>query len=77
RNAKEGEYGFIPRSWQLVKLTKEGGEQVIKQGVADYALGKTAVYCTDGKHIFRIAEGKIKKIADTDFCLHIDVENTI
>ena len=85
RNARfqDKDYGFIPRSWQLMRLEKDGGETLLKQGVADYALGKEGVYCTDGKNIYLLLEEenatgkrdiKSKKITDTEFCLHLDVE---
>lgn len=78
RNArsKEKDVGFIPRSWQLVKISPRGEETVLKSGVADYALGADGVYCTDGKHVHRVSyDGtERKKLFDTDFCLHIDVK---
>ncbi len=76
RNArfKDKDYGFIPRSWQLVRLEKDGSETVLRRGVADYALGKEGVYCTDGKHIYLVGDTSSKKIANTNFCLHLAVD---
>lgn len=78
RNArsKEKDLGFIPRSWQLVKIAPDGRETVLKNGVADYALGEDGVYCTDGKHVHRVSyDGtERKKLFDTEFCLHLDVK---
>lgn len=70
---REKDYGFIPRSWQLVRLNRDGTETVLKSGVADYAVGREGIYCTDGRHIYCIGEGGCRKLADTDFCLHLDV----
>ncbi len=71
---KEKDYGFIPRSWQLVRIGRDGAETVLKSGVCDYALGKEGVYCTDGRHIYFLNEKESRKIADADFCLHLNVD---
>lgn len=71
---KEKDYGFVPRSRKLVKLSKDGAETVLKNGVADYAIGEEGIYCTDGRHIYLLAENECKKLADVDFCLHLDVK---
>lgn len=71
---KDKDYGFIPRSWQLVRIAQSGAETVLKSGVADYAVGKEGIYCTDGRHIYRLNGSECKKIADTEFCLHLDAD---
>ncbi len=70
---QEKDYGFIPRSWQLVRIGRDD-ETVLKSGVCDYALGKEGVYCTDGRHLYLLSEKENRKIADTDFCLNLDVD---
>lgn len=77
KNKKQEDYGFIPSSWKLVRLAKDGTEDVeIASGVADFCLveedGKKTFVYTNGKHIFSVREGeKRKKLADTDFCLKV------
>lgn len=72
---KDKEYGFIPMSWKLVKGTGEKRE-VIKSGVCDFAFSEDGgVYCTNGRHIFYIKDGKQKKIVDTDMCLCLATPN--
>lgn len=68
---KDKEYGFIPMSWKLVKI--ENGKAVpIKSGVCDFDLCKDGgLYCTNGKHIFYIKDGKTVKVADADMCLSV------
>lgn len=68
---KDKEYGFIPMSWKLVKI--ENGKAVpIKSGVCDFDLCKDGgLYCTNGKHIFYIKDGKAVKVADADMCLSV------
>ena len=71
---KDKDYGFMPRSWQLVRIGQDGAETVLKSGVADYAVGQEGIYCTDGRHIYRLNGSECRKIADTEFCLHLDVQ---
>lgn len=77
KNKKKEDYGFIPSSWKLVKLGRNGEKETeIASGVADYCLveelGQTKFVYTNGKHIFSVAEGeKRKKLVDTDFCLKV------
>ena len=78
RNAKKKgkEYGFIPQSWKLVKRSGEK-EEIVKSGVCDLALCRDGgAYCTDGKHIYYLKEGLVRKIADTESCLHLSVERS-
>lgn len=65
----DGEYGFIPMSWKLVKIT-DGKAEPIKSGVCDFALcADGGLYCTNGRHIYYVKDGESKKIADTKRCL--------
>lgn len=72
---KENDYGFIPRSWQLVRLGRDGSEQVLRSGVAEFALGKEGIYYTDGRHVYRtdFAGENREKLADCESCLHLAV----
>lgn len=72
RKFKDREYGFIPASWKLVKLGEK--EEVLASGVCDYALGESdTLYYTDGRHVWRRAEGKDKKLANAECCLSLAV----
>lgn len=77
KNKKQENYGFIPQSWKLIKIDKDGNETELTGGVADFCFtddgnGKRAVIFTNGKHIFTLTdEGKRKKLADADFCLKV------
>lgn len=77
KNKKQEDYGFIPSSWKIVRLGKNGApETEIASGVADFCIveedGKTKFVYTNGKHIFSVEEGqKRQKLADTDFCLKV------
>ena len=72
---KDKEYGFIPLSWKLVKVTGTQRE-VVKNGVCDFDFtADGGIYCTNGRHIFYLKDGKSKKIADTDMCLTLAAPN--
>ena len=86
KNKKSEEYGFIPKSWKLVKLipNEEGKfdeckEYELASGVADFCLieengEKTLIY-TNGKRVFEVKDfgetGKKEKLFETDFCLKV------
>lgn len=73
---KEKEYGFIPLSWKLVKVSADGKTEAVKSGICDYTFAKDGgLYCTNGKRIFYLKDGKCRKIADTDMCLCVAAEN--
>lgn len=75
RRFKDKEYGFIPLSWKLVRHSGDTVETV-KNGVCDFALcADGGIYCTNGKHIFYIKDGKTTKIADTEMCLCVATES--
>lgn len=66
---KDGEYGFIPMSWKLVKIV-DGKAKPLKSGICDFALcADGGLYCTNGRHIYYVKDGNTKKIADTERCL--------
>jgi hypothetical protein len=79
KNKKSDEYGFIPRSWTLIKVTKNGEMKELAHGVADFALVEegqenTLVYTT-GKRIFSVIDGengvKKEKLFNVDFCVKV------
>ena len=74
KNKHTQDYGFIPHSWKLVKLS-DGQMQELANGVADFCVieenGEVCLLYTNGKHIFSIKNGQRTKILDTDFCLRI------
>ena len=81
KNKKQEDCGFIPHSWKLVKIKKDGdtykaeNAEEIASGVADFCLTeKGALVYTNGKHIFaydRQAGGKRKKLLNVDFCISL------
>lgn len=70
RNKKRTDYGFIPQSWKLVKITPSGEEE-LACGVADYTLAGGGLVYTNGKHIFSLVGEKREKLVDTDFCVKV------
>ena len=75
KKTKDKEYGFIPASWKLVKISG-GKEETVKSGICDFALCKDGgLYCTNGRHIFYIKDGKTEKVVDTDSCLCVATES--
>lgn len=73
---KDKEYGFIPRSWKLVKFGEDGKNQTLRAGVCDFALcDDGGIYCTDGKHVLYLNEGGIKRVATADMCLCVAAES--
>ena len=74
KNAKEdGEAGFAPRSFKLMKY-ENGNAEVLASGVLDYAVlegGK--IIFTNGKKIFCLKEGKKTKLLNVSFCLNVGV----
>lgn len=85
RNGKREEYGFIPKSWALVRLTQDEngkfvGEYELARGVADYCIveedGETLLIFTNGKRVFALTEEKervkMKKLFETDCCIKVN-----
>ncbi len=72
RRFQDREYGFIPHSWKLVKVNKDGAREILEHGVCDFALCEDgSIYFTDGKHIFHRNGIERKKVADTTLCLSV------
>ena len=74
KNAKEdGEAGFAPRSFKLMKY-ENGNAEVLASGVLDYAvLEDGEIIFTNGKKIFCLKEGKKTKLLNVSFCLNVGV----
>lgn len=85
RNGKKEEYGFIPKSWTLVRIKKDEkgeftGEYELARGVADYCIveenGETLLVFTNGKRVFSLKEEKenvrIEKLFETDCCVKVN-----
>lgn len=70
---KDREYGFIPESWKLVRLSQEG-EQALFGGVCDFCFDGDAIVYTDGRHVFSFCGGKHTKLADARMCLCVCCE---
>ncbi|MBE7079928.1 MAG: hypothetical protein E7371_01670 [Clostridiales bacterium] len=83
RNEKNEESGFIPHTWQLVKIPKTAGgdtydketAEVLAKGVADFCIADNTLIYTNGKRIFAIdfenGEVKKRKLLNTDFCIKL------
>jgi hypothetical protein len=86
KNKKSDEYGFIPKSWKLVRLDpsadgsfEEWEEFELAKGVADYVLyeanGVNTLIYTNGKQVFKITDkgdgGRKGKLFDTEFCVKV------
>lgn len=91
RNAKDGDGGFIPRSWKLVKIPKNPDDfndaylpasaVELASGVADYCLleenGEPLFLYTNGKRIFSLtAKGEKKKLCNAEFCVKLGALQT-
>lgn len=75
KKSKDSDYGFIPYSWKLVKIT-DGKPEVLKSGICDFALCKDGgLYCTNGRRIFYLKDGACKKIIETEKCLCVATES--
>lgn len=86
RNGKKEEFGFIPKSWTLVRIEKDTngkfiGEYELARGVADYCVveenGETLLVYTNGKRVFALKEEKDgtilkKKLFETDCCVKVN-----
>ena len=60
-NAKKGSAhpGILPRTWQLLKVTPEGGESVLAKGVLAYDVDDAGrVVYSNGRHLFLLEGGE-------------------
>ena len=70
---KDVDYGFIPKSWQLVEV--ESGE-VIKSGVGDFDIADDGtIIATNGRRIFAIRNGKCIKVCSADYCIKVNCKH--
>lgn len=68
--------GFVPLSWQLIKISGEGVD-VIKKGISSFDIEDDgAIVCANGRHILRIKDGKTEKTADGSAILKVSVLKT-
>ena len=71
---KDSDYGFIPKSWQLVEV--ESGN-VIKSGIGDFDIAEDGtVIATNGRRIFAIKDGKSKKVCNAEFCIRVNCRHS-
>lgn len=69
--------GFIPQSWQLVKLVSGGEAQTIKKGVSSFdILDDGSIVCCNGRHVMLVKDGKTEKIASGSAILQVSVQRT-
>lgn len=70
---RDTDYGFIPKSWQLVEL---GSGEVIKSGIGDFDVAEDGtIIATNGKRIFAIKDGKSKKVCNAEFCVKVNCKH--
>ncbi len=63
--------GFVPLSWQLVKISN-GAVEVIKKGISAFDVENDgSVICANGRHVLRIKDGKTEKTADGSAILKV------
>ncbi len=85
RNGNKEEYGFIPKSWTLVRIDQDEnggfiGEYELARGVADYCVieenEKPVLVYTNGKRVFALTEERekiiVKKLFETDYCVRVN-----
>ncbi len=71
RNAskKDSDFGFVPKSWQLIKLS-DGTP--LADGVVDFDIANDGtIYYTNGRRIFSLKDGRRTKVCNTSCCLKI------
>ena len=76
RNQREWNFGFIPRSWKLIKYKykseHEWQEMEVFSGVADFCVADTGeVIFTNGRHIFKDNGEEVERLLDTDCCIKV------
>ncbi len=60
KNQADGDQhaGFIPKSWELIKVNPTGDVTVIKKGVMAYCLSDDGVIISNGKSLLHIKDGQ-------------------
>ncbi len=64
-NQKAGENfpGIAPKSWELIQMTPDGKQTILKKGVLAYALSADGtVYYSNGKHLIEVSANKTEKL---------------
>lgn len=65
KNQADGDQyaGFIPKSWELIKVTPNGETCIIKKGVMAYCLSDDGVIISNGKSLIHIKDAQEQLIA--------------
>jgi hypothetical protein len=50
--------GLAPKSWELIRRSKDGREQIVKKGVIDYCLAVDGLYYSNGSNVVYMQEGQ-------------------
>lgn len=60
KNQSDGDKyaGFIPKSWELIKVSPSGVTTTLKQGVMSYCLSDDGVIISNGKSLINIKDGQ-------------------
>jgi len=71
KSAFRNEPSLVPRSWELIKVAKEGNIQVIAHNVSSYFIDQSGqVHITNGFRISKLDQGRISFV-----CRHKLIEN--
>ena len=66
--------GIIPRSYELIKISKDGKVDVIKKGIIAYDVDSDGtIYASNGKHVLKIKDGKTEKLCDVNLATAISI----
>ena len=67
QNGGEDYPGVIPRSWELMKRTPDGREEVVRRGVLSFCLDGEGFYFSNGSYVlYHAPDGKETKIVKAD-----------
>lgn len=67
QNSGEAYPGIIPRSWELVRCTSDGKEEVVRRGVLSFCLDGEGFYFSNGSYIlYHAPDGKEEKVVKAD-----------
>lgn len=67
---KDSDLSFIPQSWKLVRLGEQGEEE-LKSGICDFCVTDEGIFCTNGKKIFLLRDGKKEVLKEGDLILNV------
>ena len=67
QNGGEDYPGIIPRSWELIRRTPDGREEVVRRGVLSFCLDGEGFYFSNGSYVlYHSPDGKEEKITKAD-----------